>query len=367
MLALTCATLGVQRAPTSGAAPFTTDMPLSALQQQEKTVEDLFLRATPSVVYINTYISGTNRITMNAVEVPRGTGSGFIWDKEGHVVTNYHVIKGANGAKVGITTATGTSVYDSTLVGYNPDKDVAVLKINDYTGPLKPLAVGCSSTLRVGQTTLAIGNPFGLDHSLTLGVVSGLGREVMSPTGRPITNVIQTDAAINPGNSGGALLDSSGNLIGMNTAIYSPSGASAGIGFAIPVDTLKQQVPNIIKNGKVLRPTIGISYMQGAQARALGVNRGVLVLGVPADSNAARAGLRGSSRDQRTGQMIMGDVIIGIDNNSIDSDTDLFKVLDQYEPGQRVKIVVRRQTGQGEFATEQTVTLTSVLGGSEAA
>ena len=227
------------------------DTPVSTLQAQEKTVENLFEAATPSVVYITTFAERTDRLTMNAVEVPVGTGSGFVWDRQGHIVTNWHVIKGAQGAKVVLTGRDGqTSSYDARLVGFNPDKDVAVLKI-DAGVELTPIRVGESAPLRVGQTALAIGNPFGLDHTLTVGVVSGLGREVQSPTGRPITGVLQTDAAINPGNSGGALLDSSGNLIGMNTAIYSPSGASAGIGFALPVDTLKYQVDTLIRVGKV--------------------------------------------------------------------------------------------------------------------
>ena len=174
------------------------------------------------------------------------------------MVTNFHVIKGAQAATVVLTGRDGkTSNFPAKLVGFNPDKDVAVLQIDAATA--QPIALGNSAALRVGQTTLAIGNPFGLDHTLTVGVVSGLGREVTSPSGRPITNVIQTDAAINPGNSGGALLDSRGSLIGMNTAIFSPSGASAGIGFAIPVDTLKYQVDTIINFGKVDRAALGIS------------------------------------------------------------------------------------------------------------
>lgn len=335
---------------------------VSALQQQERTVEDLFQQATPSVVFINTFIERTDRVTMNAVEVPRGTGSGFIWDGAGHVVTNYHVIRGSKGAKVGMMMDDGsTKTFDASLVGFNPDKDVAVLKIDSPTR-LRPLSIGSSSNLRVGQTTLAIGNPFGLDHTLTMGIVSGLGREVQSPSGRPITNVIQTDAAINPGNSGGALLDSSGRLIGMNTAIFSPSGASVGIGFAIPADTLSQQVPTIIKYGKVLRPAIGISYLQGAPARALGVSKGVLVLNVPEDSSAAQAGLRGSYR-QENGDMRLGDVIVAVDDKPIENDSDLFRALDQYQPGQKVELSVRRL----ENGVERETTLSLRLKATEAA
>ena len=305
-------------APTCAAQlldPATTTV--SALQAQERTVEDLFTKATPSVVYISTFVQKTDRITMKAVDVEAGNGSGFVWDTNGDVVTNYHVIRGAKAAKVAVTNAeTGTiDRYDAKLVGFNPDKDVAVLKI-DSPKKLVPIPVGDSAKLRVGQTTLAIGNPFGLDHSLSVGVVSGLGREVRSPSGRPITNVIQTDAAINPGNSGGALLDSSGRLIGMNTAIFSPSGASAGIGFAIPVDTLKYQVDTIIRDGKVTRSAIGISYVSAGQARALGVNRGVLVLDVPSGSSAAQAGLRGSYRAD-DGSVVLGDVITAINSDKV--------------------------------------------------
>jgi len=315
---------------------------LSALQQQERTVEDLFTTATPSVVYITTFVERTDRVTMNAIEVPAGTGSGVVWDNDGHIVTNYHVIRSAQAAKVVVTDGSGLQRrYDATLVGYNPDKDCAVLKIDAGAARPPPIAIGSSAPLRVGQTTLAIGNPFGLDHTLTVGVVSGLGREVQSPSGRPITNVIQTDAAINPGNSGGALLDSSGRLIGMNTAIYSPSGASAGIGFAIPVDTLKYQVSTIIKSGKVTRPAIGISYMSAAQARALGVDYGVLVLDVPSGSLAAKAGLKGSYRSS-SGEVVLGDVITGVNRDAVKTDLDLFRAIDKYAPGETVTLTVAR-------------------------
>jgi len=268
-------------------------------------------------------------------------------------VTNFHVIKGAQAANVVLTGRDGrTSNFPAKLVGYNPDKDVAVLQID--AAAAQPIALGNSAALRVGQTTLAIGNPFGLDHTLTVGVVSGLGREVTSPSGRPITNVIQTDAAINPGNSGGALLDSRGSLIGMNTAIFSPSGASAGIGFAIPVDTLKYQVETIIKYGKVQRPALGISYVAAAQARAMGVTTGVLVLDVPSGSSAAKAGLRGSYRDAG-GDIVLGDVITAINGDSVRSDLDLFRAIDKFSPGERVSVEVARlrtRTGSGRLEEE---------------
>lgn len=341
--------------------------PISALQAQEKTVETLFDKATPSVVYVQTFVEKTDRRTLNAVEVPQGTGSGFVWRGDGYICTNFHVIKGAQGAKVVVTGDKGrTTTYDAKLVGYNPDKDVAVLKI-DTKAQLTPLPLGDSAPLRVGATTLAIGNPFGLDHTLTVGVVSGLGREVTSPSGRPITNVIQTDAAINPGNSGGALLDSSGKLVGMNTAIYSPSGASAGIGFAIPVDTLKYQVETIIKDGKVERPALGVSYLSAGQARSLGVGRGVLVLDVPNGSPASKAGLLGSYR-RDDGRVVLGDVITGINNDEVDSDLDLFRAIDKYAPGEKITVVTQRLVeGSDGQLTAQEKRLSLVLQATDAA
>jgi len=336
--------------------------PMEVVQQQERTIEDLFTKATASVVNIDIFKTSTNPFTMNEVEMAAGTGSGFIWDSEGHIVTNYHVIKDAQSAKVSLTEAPGKKPkkFDASLVGYNPDKDIAVLKIGKEGGGLKPVSIGASAGLRVGATALAIGNPFGLDHTLTVGVISGTGREMVSPSGRPIANVIQTDAAINPGNSGGVLLDSSGRLIGMNTAIQSPSGASAGIGFAIPVDTLKQQVAAIIKDGKVLRTALGINYVQGDQAQALGVERGVLVLNVKSGSGAARAGLRGTSRTQ-FGDIQLGDVITKVEKTEVNNEVDLFRALDGYKPGQKVTLRIGRLEqdlrGFREVETDVTVEL----------
>ena len=364
-LAAACIAFGGTPLPAP-AVDFST--PLSALQAQEKTVENLFDQATPSVVYVQTFVEKLDRISRNAVEVPAGTGSGFVWDAKGYICTNFHVIRNAQAAKVVVTGEGGgtTTTYNAKLVGYNPDKDVAVLKI-DPKARLTPLPLGSSAPLRVGQTTLALGNPFGLDHTLTVGVVSGLGREVTSPSGRPITNVIQTDAAINPGNSGGALLDSSGKLIGMNTAIYSPSGASAGIGFAIPVDTLKYQVETIIRDGKVERPALGVSYLSAGQARSLGVGRGVLVLDVPKGSAASKAGLQGSYR-RDDGGVVLGDVITGINGDSVATDLDLFRAIDKYAPGESITVIVQRlvENADGRIdATEKQLTL--VLQATEAA
>ena len=218
--------------------------------------------------------------------------------------------------------------------------------------------------MRVGQLALAIGNPFGLDHTLTAGIISGLGREVKSPIGRPITNVIQSDAAINPGNSGGPLLDSSGNLIGMNTAIFSPSGASAGIGFAIPVDTVKYIVNTLIRDGKVVRPILGISYLESKQARALGITRGVLVLDVPPDSPAAKAGLKGTRRTE-TGLVEIGDIIVKVGTTIINTEANLFEALEGYSPGDTIDIKVLRIEAVNDRLEQREVNLTIPLQSSD--
>eukprot|EP01036_Dinobryon_divergens_P027096 gene27096-35811_t len=244
--------------------------PQQSLPAAEEQIIRLFEQSTPSVVYINTYVNRIDAFSMNILEVPAGTGSGFVWDRQGHIVTNYHVIRNSETATVTATSEDGktTRTFKAQVTGVDPDKDVAILSASSED-PLdknpwqwKPVSVGSSKSLRVGQMVLAIGNPFGLDHTLTTGIVSGLGREVRSPNNKPIQNVIQTDAAINPGNSGGPLLDSSGRLIGMNTAIYTLSGSSAGIGFAIPVDTLTYEVDTLLRDGKVVRPALGVTYLE---------------------------------------------------------------------------------------------------------
>jgi S1-C subfamily serine protease len=234
------------------------------------------------------------------------------------------------------------STFDASVSGVDPDKDVAVLSVEvENSMKLRPIKLGTSSKLKVGQSTYAIGNPFGLDHTLTTGVVSGLGREVLSPNNRPISNVIQTDAAINPGNSGGPLLDSEGRLIGMNTAIYTLSGSSAGIGFAIPVDTLRYEVSALIRDGRIVRPIIGISYLASSQAKVFGIKSGVLVLAVPPGSNAANSGLRGTYRDA-SGTLSIGDIIVSIDSDPVESETDLFEALERHQVGDTVTVSVLR-------------------------
>ncbi|MBI2532718.1 MAG: trypsin-like peptidase domain-containing protein, partial [Deltaproteobacteria bacterium] len=263
---------------------------------------------------------------------------GFIWDNSGNIITNFHVIQNADAAQV---TLADQSDWKARRVGVAPDKDLAVLRIDAPANKLRAIPVGTSKDLQVGQSVFAIGNPFGLDQSLTTGVISALGREIESVTRRPIQGVIQTDAAINPGNSGGPLLDSAGRLIGVNTAIYSPSGASAGIGFAIPVDTVNRIVPELIRSGKVTRPGMGIQIAEDQIAERLGVT-GVLVVEVVQGSAAAKAGLR-PTRREASGRVRLGDVITAIDGKKIESPNELFLILERYKVGDSVNVTLVRE------------------------
>jgi S1-C subfamily serine protease len=272
-------------------------------------------------------------------QVPRGTGTGFVWDAAGPIVTNFHVIQGANGARV---TLADQSTYDATLVGYFADRDLAVLKINAPKEKLPPLAVGTSRDLLVGQRVYAIGNPFGLDQTLTIGIVSALNREIESFNNRTIRGVVQTDAAINPGNSGGPLLDSAGRLIGVNTQIASPSGASAGIGFAIPVDEVNRIVPRLIRDGRFVRPAIGVTAGSQQLHRALKLPLGVAIVGVGRGTPAAQAGLQPFSRDSR-GEVVMGDVITAVNDEPVKDLDDMLSLLERRQPGETVQLKVWRQ------------------------
>ncbi|CAD5190676.1 protease Do-like 1, chloroplastic [Musa acuminata AAA Group] len=308
------------------------------LQSDELATVRLFQENTPSVVYITNLAARQDAFTLDVLEVPQGSGSGFVWDKDGHIVTNYHVIRGASDLRV---TLADQTTYEARVVGFDQDKDVAVLRIDAPKEKLRPIPVGISSDLLVGQKVYAIGNPFGLDHTLTTGVISGLRREISSAaTGRPIQDVIQTDAAINPGNSGGPLLDSSGNLIGINTAIYSPSGASSGVGFSIPVDTVNGIVDQIVKFGKVTRPILGIKFAPDQSVEQLGVS-GVLVLDAPANGPAGKAGLQPTKRDAY-GRLILGDIITSVNGKKVTNGSDLYRILDQCKVGDTVTVEVLR-------------------------
>ncbi len=309
------------------------------LAEDEKSTIELFRRASPSVVNITTTIAARRDwFSLNTQQIPRGTGSGFIWDDKGYVVTNYHVLQGAQGA---IVTLNDRTSWKAALVGVAPDRDLAVLKINAPQAKLRRIRFGRSETLQVGQKVFAIGNPFGLDQTLTTGIISALGREIESVTGTPIRGVIQTDAAINPGNSGGPLLDSAGLLIGVNTAIYSPSGASAGIGFAIPVDEVMRVVPELIRSGKISTPGLGVEVAHDGMARELGLPVGVLIVNVQPQSPAARAGLRPTRRTQ-DGDIAFGDIITAIDGKAIRSTNELFNRLRQYSVSDQVTVTILR-------------------------
>ena len=310
--------------------------PRGDLAPQELATIRLFEQAAPSVVYITTLAVERDLFTMNAFEVPQGAGSGFIWDEQGYIVTNFHVLKDAQVARI---TLSDQSTYNAELVGVEPDKDIAVLKISAPDIKLSPILLGSSKNLRVGQGVFAIGNPFGFDHTLTTGVISGLGREIKSAvTDRPIQGVIQTDAAINPGNSGGPLLDSAGHLIGMNTAIVSASGSYAGLGFAVPVDTVNRIVPQLIKFGSVKKLVLGVQLLESRYLRPEGV-AGAIVANVLPGSPADKAGILPLQRDA-TGAIQIGDIITSIDDTPVEDGDDLFRVLDDKHPGDKIKLML---------------------------
>ncbi len=306
------------------------------LAEDEKNTIEVFKHAAPSVVYITSIALRRGLFNLNVYEIPQGTGSGFIWDKKGRIVTNYHVISDANRLEV---TLADHSTWKAVLVGAAPDRDIAVLQISAPKSKLYPIVIGESDDLLVGQKVFAIGNPFGLDQTLTTGVVSALGREIKSVTGRTISGVIQTDAAINPGNSGGPLLDSAGRLIGVNTAIYSPSGGSSGIGFAVPVHEVNSVVPQVIRHGRLIRPGLGISLAPKRLAVEFGLP-GVPVLKVQPGSTAQKAGLRGVSQVQ--GGMILGDCILAVDGKKVHDYNELRDYLEQHEVGDTVTLTIMR-------------------------
>lgn len=326
----------------AAAAEFATD--------DERNSMQVFEHARPSVVFVTNEQLARDPRSYDLMTVPAGTGTGFIWNSDGYIVTNYHVVEGAR--KVMITLQDQTS-YAAKIVGLAPERDLAVLKITAPNEKLSALPLGDSSQLSVGRKVLAIGNPFGLDATLTIGVVSALGREIESPNQRKIGNVIQTDAAINPGNSGGPLLNSQGQLIGVNTMIYSPSGASAGIGFAIPVDTVKDVVPQLIAHGRIIRPVIGIEVAPDQWAIQSGIE-GVPILRVFHNSPAQEAGLQGVGRNQ-WGQLILGDVIVAIDGKLTPNSDAYMSLLEKHKPGDQVEI----QFVRNGKVTKRSLTLTA--------
>lgn len=317
------------------ALPRVVTPPSGALGADEQNTIELFRRLSPSVCYItNTELRRGGFLNLDVFEAPSGSGSGFIWDNDGHIVTNFHVVYRANTITVILS---DHSSWRAKIIGSDPDFDLAVLKIGAPKDQLPPVLIGESSNLQVGQKVVAIGNPFGLDSTLTVGVVSALGRSIRALSGRTISDVIQTDAAINPGNSGGPLLDSYGRLIGVNTAIISPSGSNAGIGFAVPVDTVNRVVPQLIAKGQVDKPWMGIHIMPQSILAQLKLDnlKGVMVRLVIEDSPAETAGLRGTHVDN-TGNLVLGDVIVAINSIEIENQDDLFRALDSTLPGDEI-------------------------------
>lgn len=308
------------------------------LPVEEKTVE-IYRKAVHSTVNVSNIRLARNMF-YGEVEVPQGAGSGFVYDDKGHIITNYHVVQG--GSSFVITFHNDPKKYNAKIVGVAPDKDIAVLKLESLPNHLAPIQFGTSKELIVGQYSFAIGSPFGLDYTLTTGVISALGRKIDGIGGVKITDMIQTDAAINMGNSGGPLLDSSGKLIGMNTVIFSTSGSSAGLGFAVPADTIKTIVPQLIQHGKVIRPGLGIGIVpDNMKQRIVGDGKGIVVSYVDEKGSAAKAGIKGMTQDQ-FGRTYLGDVILSVDGQEVNNLDDIYQILDKRKIGDDIKVKYRR-------------------------
>jgi S1-C subfamily serine protease len=318
-------------------------IPLGALTEDEQNTINVVKATRSSVVYITNIMTVSN--FFSSEQVARGTGSGFIWDTQGHIVTNYHVIEDGD---IFVVTLANQEQKRARLVGREINKDIAVLKLEEPDRGLPPIVPGESASLQVGQKVIAIGNPFGFDHTVTTGIVSALGRSMRGAGEVTIRDMIQTDASINPGNSGGPLLDSDSRLIGMNTMIYSKTGSSSGIGFAVPVDTIKKIVPQIIRHGKVIRPGLGVSLLPDRYLRRTEV-RGAVVLEVPPRSEAGRKGLKGLERD-RYGRVIINDIIMAVDKKEVGSYDDLYNLLDDYTIGSTVRLTLSRSGKKREVS-----------------
>jgi S1-C subfamily serine protease len=318
----------------------------SDLLEVEKRTIKIYESVVPSVVHVSN-IKNQNSFFYGEIEVPQGAGSGFVWDQDGHIVTNFHVVQGGN--KFLVSFHNDKKQYEAKLVGAEPKKDIAVLKLTEKPQKLTNVKAGNSKSLQVGQMAFAIGNPFGLDHSLTTGIISALGRKIDGIGGVKIHDMIQTDASINQGNSGGPLLNSSGELIGMNTMIFSTSGSSAGLGFAVPANAINSIVPQIVKHGKVVRPGLGIGILEESiRSRYIG-EKGAAISFIDEQGPAAKAGLKGMTRD-RQGRIFFGDVIIQIDGKDVNSLDDLYHLLENYKIGDTVTVKYLRD--KKEFTTK---------------
>ncbi len=308
------------------------------LQVETKTIE-IYRNAVPSTVNVSN-IKVARNLYYGEVEIPQGAGSGFVYDTEGHIITNYHVVQG--GSSFVVTFHNDPKQYKAKIVGVAPEKDVAVLKLDEKPSKLSPITFGSSKDLLVGQNSIAIGSPFGLDYTLTTGVISALGRKIDGIGGVKINDMIQTDAAINMGNSGGPLLDSDGNLIGMNTVIFSTSGSSAGLGFAVPADTIKVVVPQLIKNGKLTRPGLGIGILPDSmKQRIIGKVQGIIISHVDEKGSAAKAGLKGMTQDQ-FGRAYLGDILLSVDGQNVNSLDDIYQILETKKVGDDVMVKYQR-------------------------
>ncbi|STX28726.1 DegP protease [Legionella beliardensis] len=313
---------------------------LGDLLNYERNTVEIFQKFSPKVVSVHRLARVQHAYTK--MRVPAGAGSGIIWDKRGHIVTNYHVVKGADDLAVTI----GNVTVPAKVIGAEPRKDIAVLAISsakalDLLKTYTPFELIHSRDLLVGQKAIAIGNPFGLDHSLTIGVISALGRQVPGAGGVTIREMIQTDASINPGNSGGPLLDSRGRLIGLNTAIYSNSGSSAGIGFAVPSDDVERIVPQLIKNGRVVLAGIGIRRVEPSIAKRFGITKGILILDILPHSPGAAAGLRGTYRDA-DGRIHLGDIITAVNGHPVPNYDAFYNLLTDIKVGEEITVTVKR-------------------------
>ncbi|MCW8820845.1 MAG: trypsin-like peptidase domain-containing protein [Sulfurovum sp.] len=319
----------------------------STLIEEEKQNISIFDNVKDSVVFISIHQQIIDPWRMSTFDIPKGAGSGFVWNKDGYIVTNYHVIMNAN--KAVVTLKDGHS-YKASLVGSAPSYDIAVLKIEPVKNLLKPVDLGTSKNLKVGQTVYAVGNPFGLDWTMTKGIISALERSMYATNGVPIKHMIQTDASINPGNSGGPLLNSSGKVIGVNNMIFSPSGANAGIGFSIPIDTVKRVVNSIIKKGIYIRPTIGISVNNRINElyKEFSGKNGVVVVDVLPNTSAAKKKLRSTFSDNR-GLITFGDVIISMNTKKVETIEDLYSLLDEYKSGDTVTLEILREMKREEI------------------
>ncbi|MCT4643223.1 MAG: trypsin-like peptidase domain-containing protein [Bacteriovoracaceae bacterium] len=312
----------------------------SNLTDEEKRTIHIYHNTVPSVVNVSN-IKVADSFFYGKVEVPQGAGTGFVWNKDGYIVTNFHVVQGGNSFIV--TFHNDKKQYKAKLIGTAPRKDIAVLKLTDKPKTLKAITVGKSSNLLVGQMSVAIGNPFGLDHSISKGIISALGRKIDGIGGVKIHNMIQTDAAINQGNSGGPLLNSSGELIGMNTMIFSTSGSSAGLGFAVPVDTISRIAPQLIEFGKVIRPALGIGILEEHKKRRFSIQEGAPITYIIPDGAADNAGLKGMMKDE-FGRIYIGDIILKVNSQAVSTLDDIYHALEKYKIGDVVTITYKRKS-----------------------